>query len=282
MRTARPLSAAARHGPPRANPRSIPLEGAEPAMTARRRGEGGQTPVSQPQAPIRQRGRKGIVKVQAFLVSGEFRVHRAGCEDTAREARRSDSAGHPEEYASKAAVIRALWADIIAEDPDTYGTPGGIAAWKPRPGSWPAPGGCPVNNPVPAPGPGVPAGGTGIPRGEGDGIAVEVPTRAGLVTVVFTGREHARACPPGAPSPTGTAGTPAACTWRPGLAGHRAAGAVAVPGRRPAGPAVAGAIPSIIGAGFAAWLRDHPEILDVAGQARARAGGPGRGATWNC
>ena len=85
-------------------------------------------PVSQPQAPIRQRGRKDIVKVQAFLVSGEFRVHRAGCQDTAREARRSDSAGHPEEYASKAAVIRALWADIIAEDPDTYGTPGGIAA----------------------------------------------------------------------------------------------------------------------------------------------------------
>ena len=85
-------------------------------------------PVSQPQAPIRQRGRKDIVKVQAFLVSGEFRVHRAGCQDTAREARRSDSAGHPEEYASRAAVIRALWADIIAEDPDTYGTPGGIAA----------------------------------------------------------------------------------------------------------------------------------------------------------
>jgi hypothetical protein len=68
------------------------------------------------------------MKVQAFLVSGQFRVHRAGCRDTAREARRSDSSGAPEDYASKAEVIRALWADIIAEDPDTYGTPGGMAS----------------------------------------------------------------------------------------------------------------------------------------------------------
>jgi hypothetical protein len=68
------------------------------------------------------------MKVQAFLVSGQFRVHRAGCQDISKEARRSDSSGYPEEYASKAAVIRALWADIIAEDPDTYGTPDGIAS----------------------------------------------------------------------------------------------------------------------------------------------------------
>ena len=55
-------------------------------------------------------------------------VHRAGCQDTAREARRSDSTGAPEEHASKAEVVRALWAGIIAEDPDTYGTPGGMAS----------------------------------------------------------------------------------------------------------------------------------------------------------
>lgn len=68
------------------------------------------------------------MKVQAFLVSGQFRVHRAGCRDAGKEARRSDSAGAPEEYASKAEVIRALWADIIAENPGTYGTPEGIAS----------------------------------------------------------------------------------------------------------------------------------------------------------
>jgi len=127
-----------------------------------------------------------------------------------------------------------------------------------------------VSNPVPGPaGPGVPAGGTGTPRGEGDGIAVEVPTRAGLVTVVFTGREHARACPAGR-----------AFTYRD----RQYAGSVYLAGPDwqgtallglslyPAGPAVAGAIASIIGAGVAAWLRDHPEILDLAAQARARAG----------
>ena len=43
----------------------------------------------------------------------------------------------------------------------------------------------------PAP-PGTAAGG---PRDDGDGIAVDIATRAGLVTVQFTGRGHARACP---------------------------------------------------------------------------------------
>ena len=131
-----------------------------------------------------------------------------------------------------------------------------------------------MNNPVPGPaGPGVPAGGTGTPRGEGDGIAVEVPTRAGLVRVVFTGREHARACPAGR-----------AFTYRdrryagsvylagPDWQGTALPGLSLYPAGRPAGPAVAGAIASIIGAGVAAWLRDHPEILDLAAQARARAG----------
>ncbi len=66
--------------------------------------------------------------IRAYLVSGEFRVHRADCRDCTREARRSDSAAQPEVFPSKAAVIRSLWADIIAEDPGLYGTPDGMAS----------------------------------------------------------------------------------------------------------------------------------------------------------
>ena len=66
--------------------------------------------------------------LRAYLISGEFRVHRAGCRDCQREARRSDSPGHPEEYTSQADAIASLWSDIIAEDPELYGTPGGLAS----------------------------------------------------------------------------------------------------------------------------------------------------------
>ena len=91
--------------------------------------------------------------------------------------------------------------------------------------------------------------------------------------MVFTGREHARACPAGR-----------AFTYRdrqyagsvylagPDWQGTALLGLSLYPAGRPAGPAVAGAIASIIGASVAAWLRDHPEILDLAAQARARAG----------
>jgi hypothetical protein len=68
------------------------------------------------------------MQLRAYLVSGEFRVHRADCRDCQREARRSDSPGHPEEYASQADVIASLWSDIIAENPELYGTPGGLAS----------------------------------------------------------------------------------------------------------------------------------------------------------
>ena len=67
------------------------------------------------------------MRLRAYLISGEFRVHRAGCRDCEKEARRSDSAGHAEEYASRADVIAGLWSDIIAENPELYGTPGGLA-----------------------------------------------------------------------------------------------------------------------------------------------------------
>jgi len=63
----------------------------------------------------------------AYLVSGEFRVHRADCRDCEKEARRSDLGGDAEEYASRAEVIAGLWSDIIAENPELYGTPGGLA-----------------------------------------------------------------------------------------------------------------------------------------------------------
>jgi hypothetical protein len=68
------------------------------------------------------------VRLRAYLISGEFRVHRADCRDCQREARRSDSPGNPEEYASQADVIASLWSDIIAENPELYGTPGGLAS----------------------------------------------------------------------------------------------------------------------------------------------------------
>jgi len=75
-------------------------------------------------------------RVRAYLINGEFRVHQADCRDCQREARRSDSDGGIEEdsdggieeYACKADVIASLWSDIIAEDPDLYGTPGGLAS----------------------------------------------------------------------------------------------------------------------------------------------------------
>lgn len=68
------------------------------------------------------------MRLRAYLVSGEFRVHRDGCRDCEKEARRSDSSGHPEEYASRAEAIASLWSDIIAENPELYGTPGGLAS----------------------------------------------------------------------------------------------------------------------------------------------------------
>jgi hypothetical protein len=68
------------------------------------------------------------VRLRAYLISGEFRVHRADCRDCQREARRSDSSGDAEEFASQADVIASLWSDIIAENPELYGTPGGLAS----------------------------------------------------------------------------------------------------------------------------------------------------------
>ena len=98
------------------------------------------------------------MQVRAYLVSGEFRVHRADCRDCQREARRSDSPGHPEEYASQADVIASLWSDIIAEDPELYGTPGGLAGLEAETIFLPCTGGLPETSP---------AGDSGVPDERG-------------------------------------------------------------------------------------------------------------------
>ena len=214
------------------------------------------------------------MKVQAFLVSGEFRVHRAGCQDTAREARRSDWPATRRNTPARPRSSARCGPTSSRRTRIPTARPAASPPWKPRPGSWPAPGGCPMNNPVPGPaGPGVPPGGTGTPRGEGDGIAVEVPTRArpghGGVH-----RAGARAGLPGR-ARLHLPGPPVRrqrVPGRPRLAGHGAARAVAVPGRAPCRPGRRGGDREHHRAGVAAWLRDHPEILDLAAQARARAG----------
>ena len=101
------------------------------------------------------------MRLRAYLVSGEFRVHRADCRDCEKEARRSDSAGDAEEYASRAEVIAGLWSDIIAENPELYGTPGGLASLEAETIFLPCTSGLPGTSP---------AGDSGQP-GEADELA---------------------------------------------------------------------------------------------------------------
>ena len=88
------------------------------------------------------------MRLRAYLVSGALRVHRAGCRDCEKEARRSDSAGDAEEYASRAEVIAGLWSDIIAENPELYGTPGGLASLEAETIFLPCTGGLPGTSPA--------------------------------------------------------------------------------------------------------------------------------------
>jgi hypothetical protein len=111
-----------------------------------------------------------------------------------------------------------------------------------------------------------------VPSVGSDGITADIRTRVGLVTVMFTGREHARACP-----------AQRAFTYRgrqyagsvfltgPGWRASVTLGLSLSPAGTPAGRGVADTIAAIVGTDVAAWLRDHPEILDQAAQARARA-----------
>src|SRR5712691_8859435 len=197
--------------------------------------------------------------IRAYLVSGEFRVHRADCRDCTREARRSDSSAAPGEFPSKAAVIRSLWSDIIAEDPGFYGTPDGMAGLEAAPSSCPAPAGSPgggSSGPAPR---GTAAGG---PRAGGDGIVVDIATRAGLVTVQFTGRGHARAGPAAGQAFTYRGRQYAGSVFLsgPGWHGSSGLGLSLHPAGGPAGRSVAETIAGIVGAAVAAYLRAHPEI----------------------
>lgn len=121
----------------------------------------------------------------------------------------------------------------------------------------------------PAP-PGTAAGG---PRDDGDGIAVDIATRAGLVTVQFTGRGHARACPAAGQAFTyrGRQYTGSVFLSGPGWHGSSGLGLSLHPAGGPAGRSVAETIAGIVGAAVAAYLRAHPEVLDLAAQARTRA-----------
>ena len=88
------------------------------------------------------------MQVRAYLVSGAFWVHRDGCRDCEKEARRSDSAGDAGDYASRADVIASLWSDIIAENPDLYGSPGGLASLEAETIFLPCTGGLPETSPA--------------------------------------------------------------------------------------------------------------------------------------
>jgi hypothetical protein len=117
-----------------------------------------------------------------------------------------------------------------------------------------------------------PAGGTGAPRREGDGIAVDIATRAGLLTVVFTSPASASARPTGtAFSYRGRHYTGSVYLAGPSWRGTPGPGLSLFPAGSPAGPGVAATIADIIGAAVAAWLGDHPGILDLAAQAAAAA-----------
>jgi len=115
-------------------------------------------------------------------------------------------------------------------------------------------------------------GGTGAPRPEGDGIAVDIATWVGLVTVVFTSPVHARARPAGrAFTYRGRHYSGSVYLTAPSWSGSPGLGMSLYPAGSPAGRGVAGTIASVIGAAVAAWLGDHREILDMAGQAHAAA-----------
>jgi hypothetical protein len=109
--------------------------------------------------------------------------------------------------------------------------------------------------------------------GARDGIAAEISTRTGLVTVVFTGREHARACPAaGVFTDRGRQYAGSMLLTGPGWRRSPAASGLSLhPAGGPAGRGTADTIAGIIGADVAAYLRDHREILDLAAQTRARA-----------
>ena len=125
---------------------------------------------------------------------------------------------------------------------------------------------------TPDPAPSRPASGTGAPRPEGDAIAVDIATRAGPVTVVFTSPAHARARPAGqAFSYRGRYYTGSVHLMAPSWRGSPGLGMSLYPAGSPAGCGVAAAIAAQVGAAVADWLSDHRDVLDMAAQAQAAA-----------
>ena len=120
----------------------------------------------------------------------------------------------------------------------------------------------------------------GGPRAAGDAIAVDISTRAGLVTVQFTGRGHARACPAAGRAFTYRGRQYTGSVFCSGPGWHESAGLGLSLGMAgvPAGQSVADTIAAIIGAAVAAYVRAHPEVLDLAAQA-PHASRPGQGRT---
>jgi hypothetical protein len=130
------------------------------------------------------------------------------------------------------------------------------------PAAGPAEGGGPVSRGSAASG----------PRADGDEIAVDIGTRAGLVTVVFSGRGTARACPAaGAFAYRDRQYTGSVFLSGPGWHGSSGLGLSLHPAGGPAGRSVTDAIAGIVGADVAAYVRAHPDILGMAAQARAQA-----------
>jgi hypothetical protein len=126
----------------------------------------------------------------------------------------------------------------------------------------------PCQPPDPAPA----SGETGVPRPDGDAIAVDLRTRAGLVTVVLTSAAQARARPARqAFRYRGRAYAGSVYLAAPSWRGSTGLGLTLVPSGGPAGRGVAETIAALVGADVAAWLDGHPEVLDLAAQAHAAA-----------
>lgn len=112
----------------------------------------------------------------------------------------------------------------------------------------------------------------GAPRREGDGIAVDIATPAGPVTLVLTSRDIGSARPAdGAFTYQGRRYTGNVFLAGPRWDGSGSIGLSLLPGGGPAGRMVSSTIAATVGTAVAAWLREHPEIPDLAAQAQATA-----------
>jgi hypothetical protein len=100
----------------------------------------------------------------------------------------------------------------------------------------------------------------------------DIGTRVGPVTVMFTGRATAWACPAaGAFTYRGRRYTGSVFVSSPGWHGSAGLGLRLHPAGTTAGRGISDTIAGIIGAAVAAHVRTHPQVLDLAAHTRARA-----------